>query len=140
MNDVFAGWGLALLRVTLGIVFAAHGIRLLLDRGFSGLASDLSWIDVPMPQVSAVVVIASLTVGGAMFVLGLYARWAAPPIIVVMAAAAMKVHHSTFFTSDGGFEYDLVLAVGAAAVMLAGPGALALDSYRTAAAGRSKKK
>jgi putative oxidoreductase len=48
--------------------------------------------------------------------------------LALMLVAAVSVHlPNGFFTQNGGFEYNLVLAAGALSVAFTGPGALSVD-------------
>ena len=74
------------------------------------------------------------TIGGAMVVLGLFTPIGACAIVSVMLlAAAYKTTLAggfAFFAAAGGIEYELVLAVAAAALVLTGPGLYAFDASR----------
>jgi putative oxidoreductase len=67
--------------------------------------------------------------GGLMLALGLLTPLAAAAIIGVMVVAIATVHlPKGFFSTEGGYEYNLVLAAAAAGIAFTGPGAWSLDA------------
>jgi putative oxidoreductase len=68
-------------------------------------------------------------VGGLLMVLGLLTPLAALLLTAVMLVAIVRVHAPKgFWNSQGGFEYNLVLFVLAAALALTGAGQFSLDA------------
>lgn len=124
------GWGIALLRVMVGIVFLMHGGQKLFVFGINGTAGFFAQAGFPMPMVSAV--LASLTefLGGAALIAGLFTRLAAIPLAFTMLVAVLGVHLRNGFFLPTGFEYALAMLVAVIALALTGPGALAVDNRR----------
>lgn len=137
--------GLLLLRLAIGIVAVAHGLQKLFGLwggpGLSGYQEMLA--NNPNPTIGfhsdvtrplAIVGALAETIGGAMVVLGLFTPIGACAIVSVMLlAAAYKTTLAggfAFFAAAGGIEYELVLAVAAAALVLTGPGLYAFDASR----------
>lgn len=125
--------GAALLRVSLGVMFIAHGLYL---KGvvftLPGTAQFFESLGLPGPLAYAV--FAAETVGGVLLILGVYTRWVALALIPVLLGAAW-VHWPNgwvFSNANGGWEYPVFLAVAAAAQSLLGDGALALRRPRPA--------
>ncbi|MGH7407228.1 MAG: DoxX family protein, partial [Candidatus Methylomirabilales bacterium] len=52
------GWGITVLRVTVGIVFLVHGGQKLFVFGFAGVAAFLGQVGIPAPMLAAVVLTA----------------------------------------------------------------------------------
>src|SRR5712692_10875396 len=77
-------WGLAVLRVILGVVFLMHGGQKLFIWGFHGVAGFLGGLGIPFPAFSGVVLTVVELLGGAALVLGLLTRWAALLLAVDM--------------------------------------------------------
>ncbi len=123
-----AGWGIAVLRVVVGIVFLMHGGQKLFIYGFRNVAGFMSQLGIPLPMVSAVVVTIVEFFGGAALLLGLVTRWAAILIGFDMLVAVVAVHLRGGFFLPKGFEYALTLLAANIALALAGPGAASLDA------------
>jgi putative oxidoreductase len=61
--------------------------------------------------------------------LGLFTPAAVAALVAVMVVAAGSVHlRNGFFAQNGGYEYTLVLALGALSLAFTGPGAISLDA------------
>lgn len=121
-------WGLTILRVVVGIVFAAHGGQKLFVYGFHGVTGSFTKMGIPLPAVSAIVVTLVEFLGGIALIAGLFTRWAAILLAINMSVAVLKVHARNGFFLPGGFEYALTLLAANVALALTGPGAAALDS------------
>lgn len=128
-----APYGIALLRLALGVMFVAHGLLKWLVFTLPGAAEFFT--SVGFPGWMAYPVTALEIVGGAALVLGLYAR----PVAVVLALellGAAKVHLPNgwlFSNANGGWEYPVMLAVACIVVALLGDGAFAMKPGPTAA-------
>lgn len=125
MNDLRM-WGLTILRVAVGIVFALHGGQKLFVYGFHGVTVSFTKMGVPLPAVSAIVVTLVEFLGGIALIAGLFTRWAAILLAINMSVAILKVHVPNGFFLPGGFEYALTLLAANVALALTGPGAAAL--------------
>ena len=123
-----AAWGIAVLRVIVGIVFVAHGAQKLFGFGLAGLAGFLSQQGFPLPTVAAAVLIATELGGGLALVLGLFTRWAALPLAFAMLVATLTVHLKGGFFLPHGYEYTLTLLAATIALALTGSGRPALDA------------
>lgn len=120
-------WGIAILRVTVGGVFVAHGAQKLFVYGIPGVAGLMGQLGIPFPTLSALAVIAAELLGGLALVAGLFTRWAALPIAFSMVVAAATVHLKNGFFLPDGAEYVLTLLLASAALVLTGGGALSID-------------
>ncbi|MBD3380030.1 MAG: DoxX family membrane protein [Candidatus Omnitrophica bacterium] len=122
--------GIFILRLTLGIIIAAHGLQKVLGlwggpgiEGFSGFVKSLGF---QPPVVWAWIVGLSETVGGALLVLGVLPRLSAFFIGSVMAVAIFKVHWNGLFMANNGFEYPLLILACCVAVIFTGAGKISL--------------
>lgn len=128
-------FGLLVLRVGLGIVFAMHGWQKLFQMGIPGVAGFFGMLGVPAPEMAAVVVSLVELVGGMALVIGLFTRWVAIPLAIDMLVAALLVHIWGGFFAPNGVEMVLLPLAASIALVLAGPGALAVDGLPRKPAG-----
>ena len=124
-------YGLLLLRVVVGVVFAAHGTQKLFGWwGGGGLRGTAAWLGSSgfrPPLVMAFLVAVSET-SGLVFALGLVTPFAALAVATTMVVAVGAVHWKNgFFSGKGGYEFNLVLWTAAIAVAATGPGRFSLD-------------
>ena len=63
-------WGIALLRIVVGVVFFMHGLQKLFQMGVPGVSGFFASLGIPAPEVAAVVVSLVETVGGLALILG----------------------------------------------------------------------
>ncbi|WP_034238207.1 DoxX family protein, partial [Saccharomonospora iraqiensis] len=122
---------LFVLRLVLGGTLVAHGLQkfgLLDGPGLDGFARGLgSFGYTGQTTLLAWVTALAEVGGGVLLVLGLFTPLgAAAALGVLVNAIAVKVG-AGFFAGQGGFEYELVLAATAFALLFTGSGRLALD-------------
>lgn len=130
-------YGATILRIVVGIIYLMHAY-LALVRTPAGTAAFLGQIGLPAPALLAWVLILVHGLGGLFLILGLWARWAAAANALVMVVALLKVHLAQGFflrvVGDGqrvgGFEFVLLLLAATVALILTGPGALAVKRGR----------
>jgi putative oxidoreductase len=122
--ETHGGWAAFLLRIALGVVIFAHGAQLALGwfggHGFKNTVQQFKQMGIPPP------------VG---LIVGLLTRIAAFGILVVMLGAIFLVHSKVGFFMNWygqqqgeGFEYHLLVAAIAIALMIMGAGNLSLDA------------
>lgn len=132
------GWGIAIPRVIVGIVFLVHGAQKLFDFGFYGVAEGFERLGLPIPLFFAVLVTLVEFLGGAALILGLFTRLAAAALTIEMVVAILLVHlPNGFFSMGGGFEYPLVLLAVSLGLIVAGSGEAALDKLLAARGNRT---
>jgi putative oxidoreductase len=125
--------GILLIRMVVGLYFAAHGAQKAFGwfggGGPAGTGAFFDQIGIkPGKQMALLAGIGEL-LGGILFLLGLLTPLAALLIIVPMIVAIQKVHGKNgLFSDKGGIEYNLVLIAIALGITLMGPGAISLDS------------
>jgi putative oxidoreductase len=127
--------GLVLLRLAMGGVFFAHGVQKVFGLwggpGIGGYARNLEGFGyTSAATLSWVVGIAEL-VFGAFLVLGVLTPFAAAGLVgIKINAVLLKAGAGFFIASPAGanaVELDVVLGLGAAALVFTGPGRIALD-------------
>lgn len=126
-------WGIALVRLALGVVFVVHGVGKLLDvgptaTGIDGFAGFLAGLGIPLPELVALGVALVETFGGLFVLVGFLTRYVAALIAVDMLAATVLVHFPQgFAVSNGGYEFTLTLFLVALSVVFFGSGAISVD-------------
>lgn len=118
--------GIALLRVSLGVMWIAHALLKLLVFTLPGTAQYFESIG--FAGLLAYPVFAAELLGGMALVLGVYARQVALVLVPVMAVAAwVHVPNGWVHTSTGGgWEYPVFLMAASFALWLLGDGAAAI--------------
>lgn len=130
MNDrLYASYAALLLRVSMGIMFIAHGALLkLFEYGITGTAGY--FVSIGYPAFLAYVVIFAEIVGGLMLILGLKVRLVALALVPLMIGATLQhIPNGWMFGYEGGgFEFPLFWTVALLAQALLGNGAHALQT------------
>ncbi|MCC7007934.1 MAG: DoxX family protein [Acidobacteria bacterium] len=124
--------GILLLRLTVGLVLAAHGSQKVFGwfggHGLDGTGQFMEMLGFrPGRRHALVAGLVELT-GGLLLAVGFLTPLGAALTASVMVVAAATVHAKSFFVTSGGFEFNLLIGVAALAVAFTGPGALSLDA------------
>jgi putative oxidoreductase len=122
-----APYAALLLRLTLGVMFIAHGLLKVVVFTIPGTVQFFE--SVGFPGFLAYVTIAAELGAGALLIAGLGARWVALAMVPVLLGAAW-VHLPNgwvFNAQGGGWEYPVFLAAAAVVQFLLGDGAYALS-------------
>jgi putative oxidoreductase len=124
--------GLLVLRLALGLTMAAHGAQKLFGwfggGGIDGTGQFFAASGYPSPKAFAVVAGLSETLGGLGLVLGLLTPLAAAAVAGTLVNAIAVKWGGGFFAPQG-IEYELLIALGAVALALTGPGRIAFDRF-----------
>lgn len=131
--DQLGQWAPLFLRLTLGVIFIAHGADKLFGwfggGGFSATANQFEndlglhpgWFHAALGGGGELI-------GGILVLLGLLTRIGGFLIASTMVVAIVTVHLSNgLFARDGGFEFPLALLGAAMSLVASGGGQLALD-------------
>lgn len=132
--------GLFLLRAGLGALLIAHGLQKLFGwwggQGLSGFKDSLSDTGYQHADILGYVAVGGQIVAGVLLVLGLFTPLAAAGALAHLINGVLSgvsedggIRHFSFFLPHG-HEYQLVLVVLAAAVVLTGPGRYGFDAAR----------
>ena len=127
-----AGYGLTVLRIFVGIIFAAHGSQKLFGWfGGGGLAGTAQWMEsIGLAPGMLMAVLAGGTefLGGLALIIGLLARPSALGLSFTLLVAIFSVHISNgLFMANNGYEFALALLGGTVAVLIEGAGKLSID-------------
>lgn len=129
-------YGIALLRISLGLMFIAHSVVLkYFEYTLAGTAQFFESIG--LPAFLAYVVFWAEAVGGVLLVLGIRTREVSALMIPILVGAlwAHSGNGWVFSNANGGWEYPLYLTVLSAAQVLLGEGAFALSRTSTRSRG-----
>jgi putative oxidoreductase len=132
IDSSLVDFGLLLIRVIFGLVFAAHGTQKLFGWfGGYGLAGTGGWMESmgfrPGKTFATVAGLGEL-VGGLLFALGWLGPVGPALMLSVMLVASITVHRKNgLFATNNGIELPLLYATGAIGVSLIGPGRYSLD-------------
>jgi len=123
-------WGLTLLRLVVGVIFLMHGGQKLF-MGFHNVAGYLGSVGIPIPTLAAIVLTLVEFIGGIALILGVLTRYVAALLAIDMLVALITVHMKHgFFVSEGGVEFPLLLFIANINLVLAGAGALSIETLR----------
>jgi putative oxidoreductase len=141
MNAVGAGQvsgmrlGVLILRTVIGVLFMGHGLQKLRGwfggHGIEGTAQFFEGVGLRPGRTHATAAGVAETTAGTLLVLGFLTPAAQAMLTGVMSMAIDKVHlRNGPWSSEGGYEYNLVLIAAALGITATGPGALSLDEAR----------
>lgn len=123
--------GLAMLRVTLGVIFLTHGLPKIMG-GVGGLQGMLGEMGVPLAGIMAWVVTLLEVGGGLALIAGFLVTAFSLLLGFHMLMGIFLVHLSNGWyvvgPGSGGAEFNVLLIAGLLTLVLAGPGAAALDT------------
>ncbi|MFD0776691.1 DoxX family protein [Streptomonospora algeriensis] len=119
------------IRTGLGATLFAHGTQKLLGwfngGGLDATAGAFDSMGYRPGRQMATVAGLCESVGGAALVLGLGTPAGGAAVAGAMSVAAETHSPNGFFNTEGGLEYPALIALGAAALVVQGPGRLSLD-------------
>jgi putative oxidoreductase len=126
---------LLLVRVIVGVIFAAHGAQKLFGvwdgPGLSAMMGPPGPPPNPgMGPVLGLLVTIGEFFGGVGLIVGFLTRFSAASLIVIMIGAIAMVHGKNgFLLENGGFEYNLALIGLLVPILLCGPGRYSIGRY-----------
>lgn len=127
-----AGYGLTILRIAVGVIFAAHGSQKLFGMfggyGLAGTAQYMDSIGLHPGYLMATLAGGTEFLAGLALIIGLLVRPAALGLTFLSLVAIFTVHISNgLFMANNGYEFALALLGGSLAVMIEGAGKLSVD-------------
>lgn len=120
-----AGWGISILRVVTGIVYAGHGYSKF--QGLDSTAGFFGGLGIPLPDLMAMVVASVEGIGGVLVVLGLFSRIISAFQAFVMLVAILLAHFDSGMFGQGGYQWALLLLAASLCLVLEGGGKASLD-------------
>ena len=139
MNDRSTQYAALLLRVSLGVMFIAHGLLKVLVFTLPGTVTFFETVG--FPGALAYVVVAVEVVGGVMLIAGYRTRAVALITLPILLGAAF-VHLGNgwvFSAPNGGWEYPAFLAIAVVVQALLGDGAYAIGALKAQPAARTAR-
>ena len=127
-----AGLGPLVLRIPVGLIFAAHGAQKLFGwfggYGLEGTGQWMASIGLAPGYLMALLAGGAEFFGGLALLLGLLVRPASLALAFAMLVAIFTVHiDKGLFMSNNGYEYGLALLAVAVALLISGAGRASLD-------------
>ena len=111
------------IRVLAGIAFIIHGLPKFDNiQGPQGLLGSIG-----LPPELALPIALLEVIGGIALILGIFTRITAILFTIHMALITLMVKSGGGFTTDGGYELDLLLMSIAVSLLLSGPGRISIE-------------
>lgn len=141
MNRVLFDVAALISRVTIGVIFVAHGWQKW-QNGLDATAQMFTQAGVPQPELAAGFSTVAETVGGAFLILGLLTRIAALCLLAVSIGAIAYVHSwNGIFVTNNGWEFVGALAAACMLFVAVGPGRVSIDGiFRSMFGKRAERK
>ena len=119
-----AGWGVATVRVVMGLIFVGAGWSKIAV-GFGAVAANFGKMGMPAPGITGPFIALLELIGGALLLFGLAGRWVGLLFAIEFVVAAFLVKLPTAGWS--GARLDLMLLAGGVLLFVAGSGRLSID-------------
>ncbi|MCD7035188.1 DoxX family protein [Metabacillus sp. GX 13764] len=130
---MLAGLGLLIIRLVIGLSFAGHGAQKLFGwfggHGLEGTGGFFESIGIKPGKTMALLAGLAELGGGLLFALGFLTPVGAALIILTMIMAIAKVHGPNgYWSTQNGYEFNLVLIAAALGTALIGAGQFSIDA------------
>lgn len=123
-----ASLGLLVLRIVVGVIFAAHGAQKIFEYTLAGTVGSFEGMGIPFPEIAAPLVAFVELIGGILLALGLFTRPVGIILAIDMIVALVAVHlPAGLWVGEGGYEFVAVLGAAALALAFSGAGRFSLD-------------
>lgn len=128
-----AGWAVLALRISIGIIFAAHGAQKLFGwfggYGLEGTGQWMASIGLAPGYLMALLAGSAKFFGGLALIIGLLVRPAAAVLAIAMLVAIFSAHIGNgLFMSNNGYEFGLVLLAVSVSLLLSGAGSASIEA------------
>ncbi|WP_307846628.1 DoxX family protein [Rhodococcus sp. CX] len=131
--------GLLILRLAVGGIMIVHGLQKLTGwwdgPGLDGFEALVEGAGYRYSEILAIVGAIGEVAAGTLLVLGLLTPLAAAAVVAIMINAVLFKHHlepglQYFAAEQSGVEFEILLGAAAVAIVLTGPGRIAVDGAR----------
>ena len=119
-----SGWGLTVLRIAMGVIFATHGYSKFAT-GLGKTSAYFAKVSIPLPELMGPVIAVLELIGGILLVLGWATRWLGLLFAIEMLVATLWVQMPA--KGWNGSELERMLLASAITLFFAGAGKLAID-------------
>jgi putative oxidoreductase len=119
-----AGWGVAAVRVVMGLIFVGAGWSKVAV-GFGAVTANFGKMGMPTPGITGPFIALLELIGGALLLIGLAGRWVGLLFAIEFVVAAFVVKLPSVGWS--GARLDLMLLAGGVLLFFAGSGRLSID-------------
>ena len=124
--------GLLIVRLAVGLTFAAHGAQKVLGwwsgPGFAGWTGAMTRMGLRPAPLWAALSSGVELVGGLLLAVGFLTPVAAALLVAQSVYIVVRVHRPKgFWNKNGGVEFPLQLLAGSLLIAASGPGAIAID-------------
>ena len=129
LDPTTAPYAILVLRISLGLLFLAHGCLKVFTFTLPGTAQFFESVGLPGWMATPVAIIE--IVGGLLLISGIYTRWVALSLFPILLVATFKVHGANgwlFTNKGGGWEFTAFFAIACIVQFLLGDGAYAIGS------------
>ena len=128
-SSIFRDIATLVARIGLGVVFIAHGWQKFDTNGLDATKAGFEGMGIPLPEISAYFATFVELVGGAALLLGIFTPIVGILLFLNMLGAFVFVHYDKgVFVGENGYELVVALGVGALVLAAVGAGRISLDN------------
>lgn len=120
------GWGVTVIRLTVGVILVRMGWMKWMVVGMSEVAAAMTQYGLPAPALWAYVVGTTELLGGLALLAGVFTRWVG---LVYAAQAVVTLGIRLRFEAPVLVQFDMLLIAAGVLFFLSGPGRLAVDEH-----------